>query len=237
VLTFRAGFVVLALVVVALDVGFWFFARGPHPVTARIGFLVAFVLLLALLAAAAGVVRWEVAVPLGAASTSGLLFVGAAAIFSVGLGFLLAAVVSRFAPEQENELIRMLQTSRSAVYIIAFIATFTAPFVEEVVYRGVLYSAFQKRIGVLGGFLVATLLFAAVHIPQYWPSYSTLFLLLFLSVILTGIRVWTRNLWPCIVLHTLFNATQSLSLIFAPDQAPKTDLPEQVTAILRLFHL
>ena len=150
--------------------------------------------------------------------------------------FLLAAVVSRFAPEQENELIRMLQTSRSAVYIIAFIATFTAPFVEEVVYRGVLYSAFQKRIGVLGGFLVATLLFAAVHIPQYWPSYSTLFLLLFLSVILTGIRVWTRNLWPCIVLHTLFNATQSLSLIFAPDQAPKTDLPEQVTAILRLFH-
>ncbi|MBE8522642.1 hypothetical protein ILP97_35005 [Amycolatopsis sp. H6(2020)] len=92
-LTFRAGFVVLALVVAALDAGFWFFARGPHPVTARIGFLVAFVLLLALLAAAAGVVRWEVAAPLGAASTSGLLFVGAAAIFSVGLGFLLTAVV------------------------------------------------------------------------------------------------------------------------------------------------
>jgi uncharacterized SAM-binding protein YcdF (DUF218 family) len=93
VLTFRASFVGLALVVAALDAGFWFFARGPHPMTARIGFLVAFVLLLALLAAAAGVVRWEVAAPLGAASTSGLLFVGAAAIFSVGLGFLLTAVV------------------------------------------------------------------------------------------------------------------------------------------------
>lgn len=85
-LTFRAGFVVLALVVAALDAGFWVFARGPHPMTARIGFLVAFVLLLALLAAAAGVVRWEVAAPLGAASTAGLLSVGAAAIFSVGLG-------------------------------------------------------------------------------------------------------------------------------------------------------
>jgi membrane protease YdiL (CAAX protease family) len=151
--------------------------------------------------------------------------------------FALAIVVSKFVPEQENDLIRMLQTSRSAVYIIAFVATFTAPFVEEVVYRGVLFSAFQKRIGTAGGFLFATLLFAAVHVPQYWPSYSTLFLLLFLSVILTGIRVWSKNLWPCIVLHTLFNATQSLSLIFAPDQAPKTDLPEPVTAILRLFHL
>jgi hypothetical protein len=51
------------------------------------------VVLLALLAAAAGVVRWEIAVPLGTASTSGLLFVGAAAIFSVGFGFLLTAVV------------------------------------------------------------------------------------------------------------------------------------------------
>ena len=92
-LTFRAGFVVLAVIVAALDAGFWLFTRAQHQTTARIGFLVAFVLLLALLAASAGLVRWEVATPLGAASTSGLFFVGAAAIFSVGFGFLLAAVV------------------------------------------------------------------------------------------------------------------------------------------------
>lgn len=92
-LTFRAGFLVLAVVVAALDAGFWLFTRAQHQTTARVGFLVAFVLLLALLAASAGLVRWEVAAPLGAASTSGLFFVGAAAIFSVGFGFLLTAVV------------------------------------------------------------------------------------------------------------------------------------------------
>lgn len=92
-LTFRAGFLALAALVLLLDAGFWWFGRAQHQPTARIGFLVAFVLLLALLAAAAGVVRWEVAAPLGAASTSGLFFVGAAAIFSVGLGFVLTAVV------------------------------------------------------------------------------------------------------------------------------------------------
>ena len=91
--TFRVGFLVLAAIVAALDAGFWAFTRAQHQTTARIGFLVAFVLLLALLAASAGLVRWEVAAPLGAASTSGLFFVGAAAIFSVGFGFLLAAVV------------------------------------------------------------------------------------------------------------------------------------------------
>jgi len=108
VLTFRAGFVVLAVVVTALDAGFWFFARSSHPVTARIGFLGAFVLLLALLAAAAGLVRWEIAAPLGAASTSGLLFVGAVAIFSVGLGFLLTAVA-------EAALVRRLVVEASPV--------------------------------------------------------------------------------------------------------------------------
>ncbi|WP_410674519.1 hypothetical protein [Amycolatopsis sp. cmx-4-68] len=92
-LTFRAGFLVLAGIVLLLDAGFWWFTRTEHQTTARIGFLVAFVLLLALLAATAGVVRWEVAAPLGAASTSGLFFVGAAAVFSVGFGFLLTAVV------------------------------------------------------------------------------------------------------------------------------------------------
>ncbi|WP_410597715.1 hypothetical protein [Amycolatopsis sp. lyj-23] len=92
-LTFRAGFVVLALVVAGLDAGFWWLTRGPHQTTARIGFVAGFVLLLAVLAAVAGLVRWEVAVPLASASTSGLFVVGAAAIFSVGLGFLLAAVV------------------------------------------------------------------------------------------------------------------------------------------------
>ena len=92
-MTFRAGFLVLAVIVAALDAGFWLFTRAQHQMTARIGFVVAFVLLLALLAASAGLVRWEVAAPLGAASTSGLFFVGAAAIFSVGFGFLLTAVL------------------------------------------------------------------------------------------------------------------------------------------------
>ncbi|MGW3997592.1 hypothetical protein ACWEF6_29245 [Amycolatopsis sp. NPDC004772] len=105
-LTFRAGFVVLALVVAALDAGFWWSAGAHHQTTARIGFLVAFVLLLAALTATAGLVRWEVATPLAAASTSGLFFVGAAAIFSVGLGFLLTAVV-------EAALVRRLVSDAS----------------------------------------------------------------------------------------------------------------------------
>ncbi|HVF47796.1 MAG TPA: type II CAAX endopeptidase family protein, partial [Pyrinomonadaceae bacterium] len=103
--------------------------------------------------------------------------------------FAVAAVVGWFFPEQENELIRILRSSRAAVYIVAFLATFTAPIAEEIVYRGILYSAFQRTFGVTAAFLLVTFLFALVHVPQYYPSYSTIFLLTLLSVILTLIRV------------------------------------------------
>jgi len=33
---------------------------------------------------------------------------------------------------------------------------------------------------------------------------------------LTSIRVWSGNLLPCIILHTLFNGLQSIILILEP---------------------
>jgi uncharacterized protein len=148
------------------------------------------------------------------------------------VGFLvIAAGVSKFFPEQENDLIKILQSSRAAVYIVAVVATFTAPIVEEVVYRGVLYSAFQRTMGVTAAFIVATLLFALVHVPQYWPSYSTILLLTFLSFILTAIRVKTGNLLPCIILHTLFNGLQSIFLIISPPEK-LPEVPEKIAAFL-----
>ena len=148
--------------------------------------------------------------------------------------FAVAMIVGNFFPEQENDLIRILHSSRSAVYIVAFVATFTAPFVEEVVYRGVLYSAFQRRMGVPMAFILVTFLFAVVHVPQYYPSYSTIFLLGLLSVMLTAIRVKTGNLLPCIILHTLFNGIQSLLLIIEP-LTKSADVPEPAATIIHLL--
>lgn len=122
--------------------------------------------------------------------------------------------------QKENDFQQMLQSSRSAVYLVAFFATFTAPLVEEVVYRGVLYSAFQRRLGKIFAVVLVTVLFAAVHVPQYSknfdPDYGTILTLVIVSLILTLIRVQSKNLLPCIVLHTIFNGVQSILLIFEP---------------------
>lgn len=143
--------------------------------------------------------------------------------------FIIAFGVGSLLPEQENELIRILRSSRAAVYVVALIATFTAPLVEEVVYRGVLYSAFQRSLGVPAAFVAVTFLFALVHVPQYYPSFSTIFLLTLLSVILTFIRVKSDNLLPCVILHTIFNGFQSVLLIIEPLLTKPADLQAALT--------
>ena len=130
--------------------------------------------------------------------------------------FIFAAILGYFVPEQENEFLKMLRSSRTIVFVVALIATFSAPIVEEVVYRGVLYSAFQRTFGVAAAVSLVTILFAAVHVPQYYPSYASIFVICLLSLVITLIRVKSGNLFPCIVLHTIFNGIQSLLLIIEP---------------------
>jgi uncharacterized protein len=134
----------------------------------------------------------------------------------IGGFYILAVVIGSIFPEQENDLLRILRSSRAAVYIIAFMATFSAPLVEEVVYRGILFSAFQRAAGVVPAILFVTLAFAGVHFAQYWGSPGTIILICMLSLALTLVRYKTKSLWPCIVLHTLINGFQSLLLVLQP---------------------
>ncbi len=151
--------------------------------------------------------------------------------------FAVAAVVSTFIPEGDNELLKILRSSRSATYIIVILATFTAPLVEEVVYRGILYSALQRSIGAGGAIALVTFFFALVHVPQYWGSPGTILMIVLLSLVLTLIRWKTENLLPCIIMHTIFNGLQSLLLVvepYVPKDAPPGIEPA-ASAILKLF--
>lgn len=130
--------------------------------------------------------------------------------------FVMAIVVGKYFPPQDTQLDRILKSSRAVVFVVAFMATFTAPLVEEVVYRGILYSAFQRRFGIPIAVTLVTAIFAAVHVPQYMESLPTIFMLVLLSLILTLIRAKTDNLLPCIILHTIFNGLQSIFLILEP---------------------
>jgi hypothetical protein len=147
--------------------------------------------------------------------------------------FVLASLLVSLFGETENDLMRILRSSRAAVYATAFLATFTAPLVEETVYRGVMYSAFRRTFGNVGSVALVTFLFALIHVPQYYPSYGVILAILLLSLVLTTVRAWTGNLLPCVVIHTIFNGVQSILLIVEPF-LPKTNAPTEVPTVFIL---
>jgi membrane protease YdiL (CAAX protease family) len=121
-----------------------------------------------------------------------------------------------FSGSPENALERLLQSSRAAALATAFAATFTAPLVEELVFRGLLYSSLRRLVGAAWAVAVVVLLFALIHVPQYWPSYGVIATILILSFVLTLIRARTGRLLPCFIIHLVFNGVQSALIVLEP---------------------
>src|SRR5436309_849707 len=81
--------------------------------------------------------------------------------------------------------VRLLRISTSVRVSVALLAVFTAPLVEEVVYRGILYSALARARGRSLSIVVVALLFAAAHFHQYRESLAVIAAILSLSLVLT----------------------------------------------------
>ena len=138
---------------------------------------------------------------------------------SAALAVLLLAVgilILYFSGSPENEYDRILRSSRAPALVAAFAATFTAPLVEEIIFRGLLYSSLRRLVGAGWAVAVVFLFFAAIHIPQYWPSYAVIVTIHLLSFVLTVIRAHTGKLLPCFVIHLIFNGIQSAYIVFGP---------------------
>ena len=157
---------------------------------------------------------------------------------SVALAFLLviaAWLISLLLGGQETEVDRILRSSRAAALIIAFVAVATAPLAEEVIYRGVLFPAVQRTVGAIPAVLIVTLMFAAPHVPQYWPNMAVVSAITLLSIVLTAIRAYTGSLLPCFVIHLVFNGIQSLIIVLEPYLRALFVRPPATTGALTYF--
>jgi uncharacterized protein len=129
--------------------------------------------------------------------------------------------------ETETALSRVIQSSRQAALALAFMALVTAPLVEELVYRGVLYSALHKAAGRAWAVVGVLALFTLVHVPQYWPNYGAIAAVGLLSVSLTLVRAYTGRLLPCFIMHAVFNGIQAVLILFEPYLQQYLAKPEQ----------
>jgi membrane protease YdiL (CAAX protease family) len=130
--------------------------------------------------------------------------------------FIVTLFLVGFFGGQKTDLDRILESSRATAVTLAIIAVATAPLVEELIYRGLLYSAFQKALGQWWAVIVVASMFAGLHVVQYWPNAGAISSITMLSVVLTLIRARTGRLLPCFVVHLVFNGVQSVIILLEP---------------------
>jgi uncharacterized protein len=138
----------------------------------------------------------------------------ALAFLMLGLNYLL----ERSLPHQQTELEKLLKLGFAVRLTVAALAVLTAPLVEELVYRGVLYSGIERALGKPAAVAVVTILFAGVHYIQYRASIAVLTAIFLLSLVLTVLRAATGKLLPCVATHLVYNGIQAIALIAVPDQ-------------------
>jgi membrane protease YdiL (CAAX protease family) len=128
---------------------------------------------------------------------------------------IVGGVLSNLVGDRTTELDKIIASSLAARITVAVLATLTAPLVEEIVYRGVLYPALRRMIGRAGAVVLVSTLFASIHFAQYSDNWGVLLTIALLSFALTFVRAWTGRLLPCYFIHLVFNGLQAVFLIYS----------------------
>lgn len=127
------------------------------------------------------------------------------------LGGVALAILIQFAPpllpsSQEFPLQKLFNSPVSG-YTIAAFAILLAPFMEELIFRGLLFAFLERLTGVALAVVGTALLFAALHVSQYWGAWNHVLLISIVGLCFSLVRGVTGSVTPGYILHTAYNAT------------------------------
>ncbi len=116
---------------------------------------------------------------------------------------------------QKTDLDILIESSLYTRVATALVAVVTAPLIEEVIYRGVIYPAIERVMGVGFAVVVVSLLFAGIHVYQYRTNLAVILVITLLSITLTVARAATGKMLPSFIIHLVFNGIQSVLIILS----------------------
>jgi membrane protease YdiL (CAAX protease family) len=130
-------------------------------------------------------------------------------------GVLLALIVQLappILPDRDDFPLTRLFTSPLAGYAIAAFAVLIAPFMEELIFRGILFLFFENLVGLRFAIFGTAVLFASLHMPEYWGAWNHVLLILFVGLVFSLARGLTGALAPSMLLHVAYNAALMVGL-------------------------
>ncbi len=92
-----------------------------------------------------------------------------------------------------------------AMLAFLFSVMFIAPLIEEIIYRGYLYSILDKLKGKLFALIFVSLLFGLMHIEQVWGSWFGLAVIFLMGFLVTLLRFWSGSILPGVIAHYAYN--------------------------------
>ncbi len=113
-------------------------------------------------------------------------------------------------PGGSNPLLEMVLESKNflALAILFCTTVFLAPLFEEFIFRGVLLPVLARDQGKILGVLISALVFAVAHL-----SIGELPPLFVLGIGLAVLRLSSGRLFPCVIMHSLWNGITFASLL------------------------
>jgi membrane protease YdiL (CAAX protease family) len=138
------------------------------------------------------------------------------------LGGIMLAVAVQFTPavlpDREDFPLQQLFSSPEAAYALAAFAILIAPLLEEIIFRGVLFLFFERLIGLRFAIAGTAILFAAVHVHEYWGAWNHVLLIFMVGLAFSLARGLTGSLAPSVILHTAYNACLMVALFVETTQ-------------------
>jgi len=115
-------------------------------------------------------------------------------------------------PERKGFPLEKLFNSPTSAYAIAVFAVVVAPFMEELLFRGLLFAFFEKHGGLTSAIVATAILFAGLHIPEYWGAWNNVVMILVVGFTFSIVRGLTDSVTPSFALHLAYNGTLMLLL-------------------------
>ena len=133
-------------------------------------------------------------------------------------GFFLSIIVSlgsALFPPNKDLPIEVLFQDRNTTLLFMLIAVFLAPVVEETIFRGYIYPVIGRSFGMVWGIVATGTLFGLLHAEQLWGGWGQIALLVFVGIVLTFARAFSRSVLTGFVIHTSYNSVQVIGVLIA----------------------
>lgn len=137
-----------------------------------------------------------------------IVFVVLAALLNVLKGIPLSMIFGQ--TETVNGASLMNLMGANIIYFVSY-TVLTAPFIEEVIFRGVMMKYLSKN-HMWVGYLISSILFSLIHIPTDWFSFFNYFST---GLIMGGVYLLTKDLRWSIAAHILNNGIAVLFMLLA----------------------